>query len=78
MWNDPEFIAILNASLLPLDRSNAFSYVSTGDSYELTFTNRDNLVIERGTRGAPTRDVVKLGKALSPGALTNEAASAGP
>ena len=54
MWNDSEFIAILNSSLLPLDHSNAFSYVSTGDSYELIFTNGDKLVIERGTRGAPS------------------------
>src|SRR4051812_23668475 len=31
IWNDPEFITILNTSFLPQDRSNAFSYISTAD-----------------------------------------------
>lgn len=64
IWSDPEFMAILNTSFLPQDRSNAFTYVSTGDSYELTFTNGDKMVVERATRGAPSRDVVNVKAAV--------------
>jgi len=36
--------------------------------------NGNKLVIERGTRGASSRDLVKSGKAPTPNWLTNEAA----
>jgi len=60
VWSDPDFQQILKASFIPEDRTNAFSYHSTGQGYEFTFTNGGNLVIERGSNGVPTREVVKL------------------
>lgn len=66
MWNDPEFIAILEQSFLPTDRTNVFTYSSNGETYEFSFTNGTKLVVERGIRGIPSREVVKLGDPIPP------------
>jgi len=66
LWNDPEFIAILESSFLPTDRTNVFTYASSGETYEFTFTNGNKLVVERGIRGLPSREVVKLGDPVPP------------
>jgi hypothetical protein len=60
IWNDPEFKQILQMSFLTEDRSGAFAYESTGSDYEFRFTNGAKLVIERGTAGVASREVVKL------------------
>ena len=66
LWNDPEFIGILEQSFLPTDRTNVFTYASNGETYEFTFTNGNKLVVERGIRGIPSREVVKLGDPVPP------------
>ena len=66
VWSDPEFIAILDQSFLPTDRSDVFNYTGNGETYEFTFTNGSKLVVERGIRGIPSRDVVKVGDPLPP------------
>lgn len=66
VWNDPDFTAILEQSFLPTDRTNVFNYTSNGETYELTFTNGNKLVIERGIRGIPSRDVVNVGDPIPP------------
>ena len=60
IWNDPEFQDILKASFVTEDRSQAFSYQSSGATYEFRFTNAGRLIIERGENGAASREVVKL------------------
>jgi len=70
VWNDPDFIGILELSFLPTDRSSSFTYASDGETYEVTYTNGNKLVIERGIRGIPSRDVVKVGDPI-PLANTN-------
>lgn len=60
VWSDPEFQDILKLSFITDDRSAAFAYQSTGDTYEFRFTNSGKLVIERGAGGVPSREVVKL------------------
>jgi len=60
IWNDPEFQQILKVSLIAKDRSGAFTYQSGGGTYEFSFTNSGNLIIERGTNGVASREVVKL------------------
>ncbi|HKQ37753.1 MAG TPA: hypothetical protein VJ063_06715 [Verrucomicrobiae bacterium] len=66
VWNDPEFTAILDQSFLPTDRTNVFTYASNGETYEFSFTNGNKLVVERGIRGIPSREVVKLGDPVPP------------
>ena len=70
VWADPEFIAILELSFLPTDRASSFAYTSDGETYEVTYTNGNKLVIERGIRGIPSRHVVKVGDPI-PLANTN-------
>lgn len=64
--NDPEFREILKMSFITDDRSGAFSYESTGDSYEFRFTNSGKLIIERGTAGVASRETVKLEAGSAP------------
>jgi len=66
VWNDPEFIATLDQSFLPTDRSNVFTYGSSGEMYEFVFTNGNKVVVERGIRGIPSREVVKVGEPIPP------------
>jgi hypothetical protein len=66
IWSDPEFIGILEQSFLPTDRGNAFAYSGNGETYELVFTNGNKLVVERGIRGIPSREVVKIGDPIPP------------
>jgi len=61
IWGD-----LLKDSLIPEDRTNAFAYHSTGPAYEFSFTNSGNLIIERGSNGAASREVVKLETADRP------------
>ena len=60
LWNDPEFKQILQMSFVMEDRSGAFAYESTGPDYEFRFTNGTKLIIERGTRGVASREVMQL------------------
>ena len=78
VWNDPEFIAILEQSFLPTDRTNVFAYTSNGETYELVFTNGNKLVFERGIRGIPSREVVKDGDPVPPPAADLLAATNAP
>ena len=66
VWSDADFIATLEQSFLPTDRTNVFTYASNGETYELKFTNGNKVVIERGIRGIPSRDVIKVGEAIPP------------
>jgi len=66
LWNDPEFIGILEQSFLPTDRTNVFTYGSSGETYEFTFTNGNKLVVERGIRGIPSRVIVNFGDPIPP------------
>ena len=66
VWTDPDFTAILEQAFLPTDRTDVFHYTSNGETYEITFTNGNKLVIERGIRGIPSRDVVKVGDPIPP------------
>lgn len=55
VWSD-----LLQDTFIPAERTNAFSYQSTGQTYEFSFTNGGNLIIDRGINGAASREVVKL------------------
>ena len=63
VWNDPEFIAILEQSFLPTDRTNVFTYASNGETYEF---NGNKFVVEPGIRGIPSREVGKVGDPVPP------------